>query len=202
MSPEIRLASAADAPAVAAIYAPFCANTPTSFEVVPPTADEIAGRIARITASLPWLVLDDAGAIAGYAYASRHRERAAYQWAVDLAVYIHPDFLRRGAGRALYTALFDVLRLQNYFKAYGGITLPNPGSIGLHEAMGFTLVGVYESVGYKLGAWHDVAWYALTLQPERVEPQPPRPLAEVCEAPGWREALDRGLREYRRGAVL
>jgi len=202
MSAEIRLATVADAQAIVDIYGPFCDGTPTSFEVVAPAADDMAGRIARITARLPWLVLDDDGAIAGYAYASPHRERMAYQWAVDLAVYVHADFRRFGVGRALYTALFDLLRLQNYFRGYGGITLPNPGSVGLHEAMGFTLVGVYRSVGYKLGAWHDVAWYALSLQPDRLDPPAPRPLAEVRDAPGWREALDRGLREYKGGAVL
>jgi L-amino acid N-acyltransferase YncA len=171
--PQIRLATESDAPAVAAIYAPFCEFTAVSFEVEAPTPHTMAARIRSITVHYPWLIMDDNGAVAGYAYAGRHRERAAYQWAVDVAVYVSPSHQRRGVGRALYTRLFDLLRRQGYFKAYGGITLPNPGSVGLHEAMGFTLVGVYRGVGYKLGEWHDVAWYQKTLQPERSEPPAP-----------------------------
>jgi L-amino acid N-acyltransferase YncA len=174
MSGTIRPATAHDAAAIAAIYAPFCEFTAVSFEVHAPTPAAIATRIRSIMAHYPWLVMDDGGgALAGYAYAGRHRERAAYRWSVDVAVYVAPSHHRRGVGRALYTRLFDVLRRQGYFKAYGGITLPNAGSVGLHEAMGFTLVGVYRGVGYKLGEWHDVAWYQKTLQAER--PDPPEP---------------------------
>jgi phosphinothricin acetyltransferase len=82
-------------------------------------------------------------------------------------------------GRALYSSLFDLLRRQGYFKAYAGITLPNPGSVGLHEAVGFVPVGIYKGVGYKFGAWHDVIWYQRALQPEQADPAPPRSIAEL-----------------------
>jgi len=193
---SIRLATSEHAAAIADIYAPYCESTAVSFEVEAPSADEIAKRIAAITAQYPWLVLEDDG-VAGYAYASRHRERAAYQWSVDVAVYVSRAQQRRGVGRALYTTLFDLLRHQGYFKAYGGITLPNPSSVGLHEATGFTLVGVYRGVGYKLGAWHDVAWYQKVLQPERAAPPPPASMPSASSAE-WQNAVARGLQQYRR----
>jgi L-amino acid N-acyltransferase YncA len=175
----IRLATERDAAAVAAIYAPFCDSTAVSFESVAPSPEEMANRIRATTAQWPWLVLEIDGVVAGYAYASRHRDRAAYAWAVDTAVYVGDGHRGHGVGRALYTALVDFLRAQGYFKACAGITLPNPASVALHEAIGFKPVGVYRGIGYKLGAWHDVAWYELALQPERADPAPPKRRAEV-----------------------
>jgi phosphinothricin acetyltransferase len=195
---EIRLAVAADADEIAAIYAPFCTETAVSFECVAPTPQEMAQRICKITEQLPWLVLEDGGHLAGYVYASPHRERAAYQWSVDVAAYVAPDFRRRGVGRALYTSLLRLLAAQGFFKAHAGVTLPNPASVGLHEALRFQSVGVYRGVGYKLGAWHDVRWYQLALQPERPEPPPSKPIGEVLDTPEWEAALAEGLSLYRR----
>ncbi len=199
MSATIRLAAEPDAAAVAAIYGPFCTSTAVSFETTAPSAEEMASRIHALGGRLPWLVLDDDGIVAGYVYASLHRERAAYGWSVDTAVYVAPGHRRRGVARALYTTLFPVLARQGYYKAYAGITLPNPASVGLHEALGFALVGVYRGVGYKLGVWHDVAWYGLALQPERPEPGAPLPMAGVLGSPRWPEAVARGLAHYQRG---
>jgi L-amino acid N-acyltransferase YncA len=193
---SIRLATSEDAAAIAEIYAPYCTSTAVSFEVEAPSADEIAKRITATTAQYPWLVLEDEGVVAGYAYASRHRERAAYQWSVDVAVYVNRARHRRGVGRALYTTLFDLLRHQGYFKAYGGITLPNPSSVGLHEAVGFTLVGVYRGVGYKLGGWHDVAWFQKILQQQRDAPPAPGSMPSASSAE-WKNAVARGLQQYR-----
>jgi L-amino acid N-acyltransferase YncA len=179
MSSNIRLATENDAAAVAAIYAPFCGASVVSFELAAPSESDMAGRIRAVTERWPWLVLDDDGVIAGYAYASRHRDRAAYQWAVDTAVYVGEGYRGRGVGRSLYTALFELLRSQGYFKACAGISLPNPASVALHEAVGFTLVGVYRGIGYKLGAWRDVAWYELALLPERENPPAPTPISGV-----------------------
>ena len=154
-------------------------------------------RIRTITAQFPWLVLDDNGIVAGYAYATAHRERAAYGWSVDTAVYVSPTHHRCGVGRALYTTLFQLLRLQGYFKAYAGITLPNTASTGFHEAVGFKLVGIYRGVGYKHGLWHDVAWYQVALQPEQFNPASPVPVAPLVESPSWAEAVAEGLSHYR-----
>jgi L-amino acid N-acyltransferase YncA len=194
----IRMAREADARAIVTIYAPFCATTAVSFELEPPSEDEIASRIRAVTAYWPWLVLEDDGAVAGYAYAGRHNERAAYGWSVDVTVYVAPSHLRRGVGRALYTTLFELLRQQGFFKAYAGVALPNPASTALHEAMGFEPVGAYRGVGYKLGAWRDVAHYQLALQPERQNPDPPAPPARLLDSPGWSDAVSRGLSHYRK----
>ena len=190
MPAAIRLATAADAAPIQAIYAPYVRDTVISFELEPPSVDEMADRIRK---SLTWLVCEDTmGRLAGYAYASKHRERAAYQWSVDVTVYIDPAFHRQGIGRGLYTALFGLLRLQGYYNAYAGITQPNDGSVGLHTAMGFEPVGVYQGVGYKFGQWHDVAWLSLRLQPLSASPASPRPITAIQNTTEARAALAAG----------
>ncbi|MCA9907809.1 MAG: N-acetyltransferase, partial [Anaerolineae bacterium] len=165
-----------------------------SFELAVPTVEELAERIRRTLVNWPWLVCaDDGGRVLGYAYASKHRERAAYQWSVDVSAYVDVPVKRSGVGRGLYTSLFALLRLQGYANAFAGIALPNEASIGLHTAVGFEAVGVYRSVGYKLGAWHDVSWWGLRLQAIDGTPAAPRPLAEAAREPGWDAALRSGL---------
>jgi phosphinothricin acetyltransferase len=195
MPASMRMATEADAAAVLGIYGPYCESTVISFEYAPPTVGQVAERISQITAHYPWLVLEEDGVV-GYAYASRHAERAAYGWSVDTAVYIRPSHHRCGVGRALYATLFAVLRLQGYFKAYAGVTLPNAASVALHEAMGFERVGVFRGVGYKRGAWHDVAWFQMRLQPERPEPPAPVGIAEIVNTPLWFNAVSDGLTRY------
>ena len=169
----IRTATAGDAPQIAAIYRPFCEDSCVSFEIQAPGPAEIASRIAEVTRKLPWLVDESAGTIRGYAYASPHRQRAAYRWAVEVTVYVHADERGKGVGRALYTELFERLRMQGLFKAYAGILVPNEASQAFHESMGFTLVGIYRRIGYKLGSWRDVGWWQLSLQPETDAPAEP-----------------------------
>ena len=111
-------------------------------------ADEMARRISAIGTTKPWIVLEDGQHVIGYAYASAHNERAAYRWSVSTAIYVAHEHHRRGAGRALYTTLFAVLRALGYFQATAGITLPNPASVALHAAFGFAPVGVYRRIGY------------------------------------------------------
>ena len=192
MPPTIRLATLEDAAQVQAIYAPYC-HTPISFELGPPSVEEMRGRLAKILGQYPWLICADGAEVLGYAYASPHRERAAYCWSVDTTIYVRQGRQRRGVGRALYTSLLAILPLQGYVNAYAGITLPNPASVGLHEALGFQQVGVYRQVGFKCGAWHDVAWFQRPLQPPVSEPPPPKRLDEVCHTAAWLEALNRGL---------
>ena len=177
----IRMATRDDGAAVAAIYAPSVLGTATSFELVPPDAGEMADRIAATAAAgLPWLVCERGGEVAGYAYAGRHRARPAYQWSIDTSVYVGARHHRTGVGRALYDALLGFVRRQGFHVAHAGVTLPNPASVGLHEAVGFEPVGVYRAVGYKRGVWHDVGWWRLELRPCVGEPAPPRALAEVA----------------------
>jgi phosphinothricin acetyltransferase len=172
MGNRIRSVVLDDAPAVSEIYAPFVSHAATSFETIPPDAAEIQRRIKTRTPKYPWLVFEADGVVLGYAYGSEHRTRQAYQWSADVSVYTHERARKRGVGRALYTVLLELLRRQGYFNAYAGITLPNPASVGLHESMGFTPVGVYSRVGFKLGRWHDVMWMQLRLSEETA------PLAE------------------------
>jgi phosphinothricin acetyltransferase len=186
---RIRLARAADGAALATIYAPSVTDAATSFELTPPDATEMATRVAAVTAHAPWLILERARSVAGFAYASRHAERAAYQWSVDVSVYVDAAHRRSGVARSLYGALFALLRAQGFYKAHAGITLPNPASVGLHEALGFLPVGVYRAVGFKLGAWHDVGRWQLTLREPVGVPVPPRAFADVQADPAWTEAL-------------
>jgi len=193
MSRDIRLATESDAASIAAIYAPYVESDVISFEYEAPTPMEIAARIKAITVQWPWLVLTDEGEIAGYAYAGRHHDRAAYGWSVNVSVYVSPRFHRRGVGRSLYSALFAVLKWQGYYKAYAGITMPNPASVAIHESFGFKRIGIYHGVGYKNGAWRDVAWYEGEVQPERPEPLPPRPVSAAVGSPIWDQLLSSAL---------
>lgn len=180
MGTRIRVATKADGEALSVIYAPSVSAAAISFEVTPPDAAEMARRVeAMLSRQIPWLVMERAGAVCGFAYASPHNERPAYDWSVNVSVYVAESHRGQSVGRSLYTALFDLLRRQGFYVAHAGITLPNAASVGLHEAMGFRRVGVYESVGYKLGAWRDVGWWRLELQPCIGEPKATRALIDV-----------------------
>ena len=169
---HVRDARPEDAAVIAGIYRFYVEESVTSFEDVVPTGFQFAERM-EAAPRLPWLVAeDDDGRIVGYAYASRHRERSAYRWAVDCSVYLQRDRTGRGTGRLLYSELLSVLREHGYWRAYAGIVLPNPGSVRLHEAMGFVPVGTYQQVGYKLGSWHDVGWWQLALVGSSSKSQP------------------------------
>ena len=167
----VREATAHDAAACAAIYAPFVTDTAISFEDVPPTE---AAMAARIAGAILWLVLEDEGRVVGYAYAGRFMERAAYRWACEVSVYLERGRSGRGGGRALYAALLDALRDRGFLVAVAGMTLPNPASEGLHRALGFEPVGVWRRIGWKHGAWHDVSWVQRALGPDDDEPTEPR----------------------------
>ncbi|MED5618991.1 arsinothricin resistance N-acetyltransferase ArsN1 family B [Ideonella sp. BN130291] len=171
----LRPALSSDAAAIAAIYAPIVEHTAISFELEPPSVDEIRSRIEATVQRLPWLVsLDAAGAVNGYVYASRHRERAAYQWSVDVSAYVRDDARGQGVGKRLYLALFRELAELGYCQAFAGIALPNAGSVGLHESVGFKPLGVYRNVGFKHGAWRDVGWWQRPLGDAPGAPQAPR----------------------------
>jgi phosphinothricin acetyltransferase len=187
----LRQATSADAASIAAIYAPYVADTVISFELVPPSAAEMADRIARVSAHAPWLVAETDAGIGAYAYLSQHHERAAYQWSVDCTVYVAGTRQRSGLGRALYTALFGLARVQGFCAAHAGITLPNAASVGLHEAFGFVPVARYPKVGHKFGAWHDVGWWQLELASRAGDPPKLRSPAEAAreEPDAWAAAL-------------
>ncbi len=155
------------------IYAPVVQKTVASFETEVPDLAEMRRRIVVTTSSLPWLVAEEDGEVVGYAYAGRHRERSGYRWSVEVSVYVDASHRRRGVGRLLYEPLLDTLRGLGYVSALAGIALPNPASVGLHQALGFRRVGTFENVGYKHGAWHDVEWWRLALRKPPNEPRDP-----------------------------
>jgi phosphinothricin acetyltransferase len=163
-----------DADACAAIYAPHVEGTPVSFEERAPDAAEMAVRIERYGASHAWLVAERDGRVVGYAYATAFNERPAYRWSAGVSVYVATEAQGSGVGRALYEALFARLRERGIRTACAGITLPNEASVSLHESLGFEQVGLNRRIGWKLGAWRDVGWFQLELEPPGEGP-PPEP---------------------------
>ena len=175
----IRVVRPDDAEAILRIYAPAVRETAASFELEPPTVDEVRERIKAIRPRFPWLVFEKDSAVLGYAYAGEYRKRRAYQWSTEVSIYVDASARRLGVARTLYTRLFAILAKQGFHNAYAVITLPNPSSVALHEALGFTYLGTFRKVGYKLGQWHDVGWWELTIQQHAAQPQPPIPFSEI-----------------------
>lgn len=127
----------------------------------------MAERIAATQATHAWLILEDSeGGVAGYAYGGPFKPRAAYRWSTEVSVYVDRGRQRTGGGRALYEALLDRLADRGYRMAIAGMTLPNDPSIGLHQAMGFDLVGTQRRIGWKHGQWRDVTWMQRALGPD------------------------------------
>jgi L-amino acid N-acyltransferase YncA len=181
---RVRIADPArDAARVAEIYRPAVESTIATFEETPPTDEEMAERMRATLERLPWLVAESGGEIVGYAYAAPHHRRPGYRWSVDISVYVDPARQGAGVGRALYDRLLVILRRQRFVNVYAGIALPNPASERLHAATGMRRIGVYERVGYKLGAWRDVAWFGLRLAEPEGEPPEPIPLPELENGP-------------------
>jgi phosphinothricin acetyltransferase len=196
MAATIRSATAADAAALASIYAPIVEETAISFETTPPTAAEMRRRLdAR--ERLPWLVCERDGEVVGYAYASPHSSRSAYQWSVHVSVYVREDARRCGVARGLYEALLEVLRLQGIYNALAVISLPNPPSVAFHESMGFERAGVYRDVGHKHGKWRDVGHWQLSLRPPDDDPDPPTPAADLRDGEKWAAAMEDGAASIR-----
>jgi L-amino acid N-acyltransferase YncA len=189
MERRVREATREDADALAAIYAPSVTGSAVSFEETAPAPSEMERRRAEIAAWAPYLALEEGDEVLGFAYASKHRERAAYRWSVDVSVYVRADQVGRGVGRTLYRALFPLLVLQGFRAAHAGITLPNPGSVRLHEAFGFRPVGVFARTGWKQGAWHDVGWWQLELLPREDEPATILSPDVARTRPAWAAAL-------------
>ena len=168
----IRPALSSDASSILDIYAPFILNTTVSFETEVPSIENFSQRIITNQESWPWLVYESDGLIAGYAYASKHRERTAYQWSVESSVYVNDRFQQKGIATKLYQTLFQILKFQGCRNVYAGITLPNERSINFHEKMGFNKIADYRNIGYKLNRWNTVRWYELQLNNFSDEPAP------------------------------
>ena len=173
MSSFLRPATPADATGILDIYAPYIADTSFTFETEVPSTEAFAERIRTYLDTWPWLVFEDNGIIAGYAYATRHRERTAYQWCTESSIYVLDKYHGTGVARALYEALFAILEKQGFRNVYAVINLPNDASVAFHERCGFRYFATYEKVGYKLGRWKNVGWWQLSLNDYGNEPAPP-----------------------------
>jgi L-amino acid N-acyltransferase YncA len=161
---SIRSATRNDAPAIQAIYAPYVEKTVVSFEEIAPSVEEMAERIAATLQNYPYLVAERDGQIVGYAYAGRQAARSAYRYSVEVTAYVANGAQRTGVGRALYGVLLPELTRRDFHAAYAGVTLPNPGSKGLLETVGFEYLGAYREVGFKFGEWLDVGWWQKILE--------------------------------------
>jgi len=160
----IRLATPGDAAGILAVYAPYVRDTAISFETIAPSVAEFAARIVEIGKTYPYLAAVSQGEIIGYAYASRHRERDAYRYDVELSIYMKSDYHGKGIAHQLYNCLFDILAEQGFFNAYAVVTVPNGQSVRFHEKEGFAPIGLYPRTGWKFGQWHDVAWLGKSLR--------------------------------------
>jgi phosphinothricin acetyltransferase len=176
---QVRLATTNDAQQIIAIYSPSILNTSISFETEVPSTEEMQKRIETILQKYPWIICEVDGTIAGYVYASKHREREAYQWSCECTIYMHNNFKGKGIGKELYQLLFEILKLQGFRNVYAGITLPNEASVTLHEKCGFTHFATYENIGYKFGAWHSVGWWKLQINEYDLQPPPPLKISEL-----------------------
>jgi L-amino acid N-acyltransferase YncA len=187
-STTLRVARPDDAAAIADIYRPYVEETAITFEETPPDAGACMGRIEDTLEMYPWFVAERQESVLGYAYAGPLRKRPAYRWTAELSVYLDRTARGDGLGSLLYEALLETLRRQGFASAYGVVTLPNPGSVGFHEAFGFERVALLPDVGYKLGEWHDVAWFERELTERTGEPADPTPFAD-CRERGWVAAV-------------
>jgi L-amino acid N-acyltransferase YncA len=173
---KVRIATNDDSHAIAEIYAPIVERTHISFELAPPTAEEMGRRMAAALENHVGLVAEDSGRIQGYAYAGKYREKPAYRWSTETTIYVRDGSRGKGVGRSLYGALLRILAAQNYRRAFAGIALPNAGSVALHEAVGFAHIGTNPEAGFKFDRWHDLGWWSFQLNRSEGEPAPPVPL--------------------------
>lgn len=172
---------ARDAADILAIYAPFVRGSAVTFEYDVPSVEEFTRRVEGLAAVYPYLVCETDGKIVAYAYASRYMERAAYAWGVQVSVYAAPEARGRGVARSLYAGLFAMLEKLGYCNAYALITLPNDHSVRFHQSFGFVPAGLHHKCGYKLGAWHDVAWMEKNFGTYADTPEQPRPVGSLTE---------------------
>ena len=180
--PRVRLAAVGDAAGVLAVYAPYVRDTAITFETEVPDEAAFAARMAGIIGEYPYLVVEEAGRIVGFAYAHRIGERAAYAWNAELSVYFAPGCTGRGWGSAVLGAVLELLALQGVRTAYSLITVPNAASLRLHEKLGFTLMGTQTRAGFKHGVWHDVAWLHKPLGSFEGTPAPVTPFRTLDPA--------------------
>jgi len=177
----IRVATSTDSQAILDIYAPYITDTAITFETEVPDISAFTQRVTAICAQYPFLVYLEGNDIVGYAYASQHRERAAYRYGVDVSIYVLPQYHGSGVAHRLYGCLFELLKMLGYYNAYAACTVPNDKSIRFHQKLGFTLIGTHHNTGYKLGKWHDVVWLEKVLSEYKERPDEIKGIDELGE---------------------
>ena len=185
----IRIAVPEDAAAIHAIYTPHVLQGMATFETELPGEATMRERLVARLQHYPWIVWEEQGRLLAYAYASRFRERAAYDWIAETSIYVHEDAQRRGIARRLYGVLLDGMRLQGINQAVGVITMPGVASVSMHESMGFTPTGIWRKAGYKLGQWWDVGVWQKELQAPVVPPPAVIPFERLRESAEWQALL-------------
>ena len=182
MPATIRFASPDDAEAILSIYAPYVISSPVTFESTVPRVYDLKRRIAANAASLPFLVCEADGKIAGYAYAVNQKFGAAFSWNTCLYVYISNEYQRCNIASALYLAILSLLKAQEYRKVLALVTSSNQVSEAFHSAFGFDKVGTLKKAGYKLGKWHSVSIFEKSLSDSDAPPSPTKSIAELDPA--------------------
>ncbi|ROR31709.1 phosphinothricin acetyltransferase [Mobilisporobacter senegalensis] len=181
MSERIRIANEGDVEEILNIYGYYINSTAITFEYEVPSLSEFKKRMEKVQKQFPWLVYEKDGAIIGYAYASLHKERAAYQWNVELSIYLSNNNTGNRVGTRLYESLLNIVTYQGYKNAYGCITLPNERSIALHKRFGFEEIGVFHNAGNKFNRWHDVIWLGKQLKEYEDIPEQPIQIGKLDE---------------------
>lgn len=159
----IRTANIDDAQSLVDIYNYYILHTIVTFEEEVVTADEIKERLLSAKGKIPWLVYEKDGDVCGYAHASGWKSRCAYKHSLESTIYLKPDRIGQGIGMLLYSELIEQIKQLGYRAVIGGISLPNPASIALHEKLGFEKIGHFKEVGYKFSEWIDVGYWELLM---------------------------------------
>lgn len=186
---SVRLATAADAGGMLKIYGHYVLHSSATFEYEIPSEEEFARRINAVIPDFPWLVCLCGGAIVGYAYAHKHRERAAYQWSPESTIYIAAAHHGTGIAQIMYRTLFTMLKMQGFYNVYASVLSTNTSSNKFHLAAGFEWIGLFKNIGYKLGEWHSNNWYQLHLSSHILNPPPPKTMLEMWNDTAFEELL-------------
>lgn len=177
---RIRMAEQKDAQEILAIYAPYVKDTAITLTSVVPSVKDIRNKMNKVKKNYPYLVCTYNNKVVGFAFAYRDRPHEACCWNAELSIYLDPGFHGRGMAKALYTALFQILKAQGFCNLYAVITLPNDPSVALHKHFGFKELAVHKDDGFKLGRWRDVLWLLLRIEGSDPEVHgPPTPLKKL-----------------------
>lgn len=184
---KLRIARSDDGEGILSIYTPYVEETNVTFDYDVEEAKVFCQKIDDMLLEFPWIIAEHEGNVIGYSYAKRHRDRVAYNWCAESAIYVHQDYQGKGLAKLLYEALLEILEAQNTVNVYAGIAQPNEGSTMFHIKMGFTPVGVYKKVGFKNNQWHDVLWVHKTLSKH---PEPPEQYISFSDAEMLKKAQE------------